>query len=191
MGLLANIFYSIVSKKNHRQSNKRSDYIFYKIVDFNPTEETYTLQCFNSRPTFTASITEIIYDIDILHGLHPIQACYIGIEYAKHLKTSNSTTTPQHEQKQKFNKYSACRYGKYVLCYQNRKGEVCFIDQNTNAEFIMDPRDIALSEELIQEFDATQAYYIGLLAGLKMNNPTPKFHEAITRSKHPHLRIVK
>jgi len=39
-----------------------------------------------------------------------------------------------------------------------------------NEEFLMDPRDIVLSGELIQEFDSAQAYFIGHEAGLKVNN---------------------
>ena len=31
----------------------------------------------------------------------------------------------------------------------------------------MDPRDIALSQSLIEEFDAAQAFCIGILAGFK------------------------
>jgi hypothetical protein len=55
---------------------------------------------------------------------------------------------------------------------KNREGSICFVNISTNEKFIMDPRDIALTEQLIQEFDAAQAFYIGLFAGLKINNPT-------------------
>jgi hypothetical protein len=54
----------------------------------------------------------------------------------------------------------------------------------------MDPRDIALSEELITEFDATQAFYIGLLAGLKINN-IAKQNEKYLEIKRPMLYLVK
>jgi hypothetical protein len=54
----------------------------------------------------------------------------------------------------------------------------------------MDPRDITLSEELISEFDAAQAFYIGLLAGLKLNNPINKL-KIFQESKKTNLWIVK
>ena len=38
----------------------------------------------------------------------------------------------------------------------------------------MDPRDIALSKDLIEEFDAMQAFHIGYLAGLKLRLPIIK-----------------
>ena len=55
----------------------------------------------------------------------------------------------------------------------------------------MDPRDIALSEEIIQDFDAAQAFYLGLLAGLKLNNPATKRNEIQHNKEKPYLRLVK
>ena len=55
----------------------------------------------------------------------------------------------------------------------------------------MDPRDIALSEELIQEFDAAHAFHIGLYAGHKMNNPIEKPCGVIKNFNRSHLKIVK
>jgi len=60
---------------------------------------------------------------------------------------------------------------------------IAFINTKTNQDFLMDPRDIALSEELIQEFDAAQAFYIGLWAGLKLNNTT-------NNKKQSHLKLI-
>jgi hypothetical protein len=86
-------------------------------------------------------------------------------------------------------KYAPSRYGAYNLCYQNRKGLLCFINKKTYEEFIMDPRDIATSEELIGEFDAPQAFYIGLLAGSKMNTPVENYvSKALKKS---HLYVIR
>lgn len=65
-----------------------------------------------------------------------------------------------------------------------------FVEIETNKEFLMDPRDIALSEKLIQEFDAVQAFYIGLFSGMKLNDKTMS---DINEKKqlYPFLRIVK
>jgi len=60
----------------------------------------------------------------------------------------------------------------------------------TSEQFLMDPRDIALSRSLIEEFDAVQAFCIGVLAGLKFANP--KIEEnALSITKAPHLRLVE
>lgn len=182
MGLLT-AFYGIMHK-NKNPDDKRN-YIFYKIVD--ATKEGFVLQCINTKAIFRLNINEIVFDRDILHGLHPIQACYVGIEYSKYFKKMNAPTPSKNN---KVEEDFVFRYGKYHLHYQNRNGELCFVCEKTDQKFIMDPRDIALSEELIAEFDAAQAFYIGLWAGLKLNNPMNKI-KTPPESKKPHLWVVK
>ena len=148
----------------HDGCGSKSEYIFYKIVSFNKKNNKYLLQCFNTKATFFSSLNEIVSDKDILYGLHPVQACYIGIEFSKHLINypmtyENNRCTPR------FN----CRYGTLSLRYQDRDKNLCFIDKKTQKEFVMNPYDIALSEELINEFDAIQAFYVGILSGYKIN----------------------
>jgi hypothetical protein len=181
---------SIITKKNLSEEAVSSEFIFYKIVHFNDKQNKYMLQCFNTKATFLAKITDIISDEDILFSLHPIQACYIGIEYVAWLKQNNIDTKICNYQPKKISNYSSSRYGTLCLHYEDRKKNVCFKNLKTGEEFIMDPRDIALSEHLIREFDAIQAFYVGVLAGLKMNNPT-RIYKEIDRSKQPKLFLVK
>ena len=185
MGSLAELFLNFFGKNTKKFLGKKSNYIFYKIVD-SIKNEKYTLQCINTNSIFQAKITDIIFDLDILHGLHPIQACYIGIEYVNYLKKLNNPLEFKKIENNNSNKYSMFRYGNYHLYYQNRNGDLAFNNITSSEEFIMDPRDIALSEELIDEFDAAQAFYIGLAAGIRINNSTKK-----TVIKHPYLQIIK
>ena len=185
MSLLAEILSSFI-RRNSRYKDIKSNHVFYKIVDSINNNE-FALQCINTNTLFYAKITDIIFDTDILYGLHPVQSCFIGIEYAKYIKKHKH---PSKTNSQKINQYSLSRYGYYSLCYQNRNGELCFINNITNEQLIMDPRDIALSEELINEFDAAQAFYIGLLAGLKINNPA-KQNKNYSEIKQPLLYLVK
>jgi len=89
-------------------NDEKSNYIFYQIVDINNDQE-YVLQCINKRDIFHLKITDIVFDTDILHGLHPVQSCFIGIEYAKHLKKFHDNKN------QKSSKHSISRYGKYSI----------------------------------------------------------------------------
>lgn len=184
MGLLADIFSNFVGRNPKKFLDVKSSYIFYKIVDSVENEE-YTLQCINTNAIFHANIYDMVFDLDILHGLHPIQACYIGIEYAKYIKRFVPPLEIKKIHNNNITKYSVSRYGCYHLCYQNRNGDLAFTNIMTDEEFIMDSRDIALSEELIGEFDSAQAFYIGLTAGIKINNPVKKLD-----MPRPHLRIV-
>ena len=129
----------------------------------------YILQCVNSKSIFQASISEIIFDTDILFCLHPLQSCFIGIEYTRYLK--NNPLKFNHFMK---NEGSTSRnikhnYGVLKLRYQDRKGNLCYININTNEEFIMDPKEIAFTDNIITKFHAEQAFYIGICAGLKIH----------------------
>jgi len=181
MSLLSEIF-SHFTRKNSKFKDVKSNYIFYKIVDLN--DGVFALQCINTSALFYAKITDIIYDTDILYRLHPIQSCFIGIEYANYIKSHNPDLNISNK---KMEPYSLSRYGCYNLSYQNRNGDLIFINNNTNEQFIMDPRDIALCEELITEFDATQAFYIGLSAGLKINNPAKQRNAPNKIMRHLYL----
>jgi len=171
-------------KKPKKISKNKSDYIFYKIID-SIDYKIYALQCINTNAIFHASLSEIVLDYDILHGLHPIQACYIGIEYGKYINNLNDDIKNKKIKNHMANNSPMAKYGNYQLCYQDREGNLCFIDVTTNKEHIMNPRDIALNEELISNFDASQAFFIGLNAGIKINKLTQ------STIRHRHFYIVK
>ncbi len=177
-------------KKLRRDSNH---YILYKIVDAYTEKdvEYYKLQCSYTKAIFHLTIHEIVFDLDILYALHPIQGCFIGIEYAKAIKATTHNPLSQEKQHKKFYTYSMCRYGSYSLLYKDRKGFVGFECKDNGQQMLMDPRDISLSRELIEEFDAAQAFYIGLWAGLKFASPIPHVQEHHKKRKAGHLQLVK
>jgi hypothetical protein len=49
--------------------NQYRNKVIYKIIN-EGKNRAYILQCVNSKTVFEASILEIIFDTDILHGLH-------------------------------------------------------------------------------------------------------------------------
>ena len=166
-------------------------YILYKIVDSHLTDtgERYKVQCINTKAVLELTLEEIVFDLDMLHGLHPVQGCFIGIEYAKKMK-KYPKEPPYHAKHQNvITKYSACRYGSNNLLYQDRNGYLGFISLQNGEEHVMDPRDIALSKERIQEFDAAQAFCIGVLAGQKLENSATNKKRPTHRP--PDLRLVK
>ncbi len=173
---------AIFSSVNSKNDESRLSYIFYKIVDFDKHKQKYLLQCINTFGTFKATLAQLINDLDIIDGLHPLQACYLGLEYSK-----QNREIPRLNLKQTNSSREIHRYGRFQLLFQDRVGDLGFIDHTLNQQHIMDPRDIALSEDLIQEFDAAEAFHIGIFAGLKLNKP-------ITLNQHnktPMLYIVK
>lgn len=192
MNVFAPPFKKMVASIMSRTTNKvdLNDFILYKIVDSysKGQVEYFKMQCINTKAIFDAIIQDIIFDEDILYGLHPIQGCYIGIEYEKTIKFKSSNT--EVKPRSLFSKYSASRYGNNHLLYQNRNGLLGFESKITGEQFLMDPRDIALSKSLIEEFDTVQAFCIGVLAGLKFANPKTE-ESTLSQTKTPYLRLVE
>lgn len=167
---LLNFIYRIVNKYKTLDDGRRK-YIFYRIVD--SKSEKYFLQTINTKVIIKLNIFEIVNDRDILFALHPIQACYIGIRYSM---LSNKPFD--------YDRDSIFRYGKYRLCSTDRKGHLSFECRKTHKKFTMNPCDIARSKEYIEEFDAVQAFLIGVNAGPRIK----KFNSEI---KRPELIRVK
>lgn len=177
-------------QKTHSEYIDKKSYVFYKIIDstYEKNEEYHLIQCINTQAVFSIEISELVFDKDILHHLHPIQACYIGIEYAKN-KSNIGSEKNQKKSSKKNNDVK--QYGRYKLVSQNRNGDINFIIKKTGEERSMDPRHIALSKELISEFDSQNAFQIGFLAGIKLHNSIKISREENIKKKYNYLRVVK
>lgn len=164
-------------------STSCAQYVFYKIVDTCDEKDYFTLQCINTSALFYLTLEEMIADVDIIYSLHPVQACFVGIEYTKLMQQRANQTRCRDNA---LVRYQQHRYGRYQIVAQDRARNITFIDSQSQVGYTMDPRDIALTEALISEFDAVQAFYIGQLAGVQIHNPVPA-----KPSQQRHLRLVK
>jgi hypothetical protein len=163
-------------------SSKLEDFVFYRLVSYSVKnrEATYKIQCINTNRIFYASLQELIFDESILGGLHPLQACYIGLKHAKQLAELKSYNHSGHAN-------CSNRYGAYSLVFQDRFGNAGFLDTVSRKQFLMAPSEIVLSESLISNFDAAQAFQIGVLAGLKNGKNQQRHQPAlklIQRAQH-------
>jgi len=139
--------FSDLFDKTFKKTSSGNGFILYRIVDSSTEngEERYKLQCTYTKAILDLNIQEIVFDLDILHGLHPIQGCFVGIEFAKIIK-ANASNPQFNEQYQKITTtYAICRACEYSLLYQDRKGFLGFECKQNGEQFLMDPRDIALS----------------------------------------------
>lgn len=172
-----------LTEKYHKRTS-RKNYIFYRIVDYIADTDEFLLQCINTKATFSMSLCDLILDSEVLFGLEPGQACFIGLKYSQlqhsasidASKLSHETIPLQ------------SRYGLFIIENKLPNGALQILHKKTYERIVMDPRDIALSEEMINEFDASQAFYIGVLSDGNIekprSNPTRQF-------KNTHLRIIK
>lgn len=180
---------TFIRKKLKLNRREKLNDIFYKIVD-GGFSESYKIQCINTSAVFSAKLTDIILDLGILTKLHPAQACYLGLEYTQHHEQTDFLATVPTDPFYKAEKRRNHQDALYRLYYQDRQGNLVFWNEQTNEQLIMDPREIASSPELIKKFQAFQAFYIGLLAGFKIQHisrkSTDKYH-----STPPCLRVVR
>jgi hypothetical protein len=165
-----------------RKQNK--DKVIYKIID-KDKNDTYMLQCINSKSVFEANILEIIFDTDILHGLHPLQSCFIGIEYALYVRAVYKNTIKMDV----FYIDKITSSSKFKLKYINRKGLICYVATTTNEEEIIDPKEAVFIDSIIKEFHPGESFYIGFCAGKKMKfeNNIIYIHKDETNIKIKHI----
>lgn len=169
--LIKKFFSYIKSTSFLTNDNYISKFVFYKIIDMNENKtDVYIIQCVNSKSIFESHLSEIVFDTDILYGLHPLQACFIGIESAKFIKANNLDIRSHIKKINAMNKHVIHNYGILKVKYQDRKGDICFINSDTNEEHVMSPKDIAFSDNIIRKFHAEQAFFIGMCAGKKIHS---------------------
>ena len=151
--------------------NQHRNKVIYKIINEGKNRD-YILQCVNSKIVFEASILEIIFDTDILHGLHPLQSCFIGIEYAFYIKSLNKTKEINQGKIDMLSTHKITSFNKLKLKYINRKGFICYVNSTTNEEEISDPKEIVFIDSIIKEFHPSESFYIGFCAGKQMSIKT-------------------
>ena len=187
MRLLSSFLSQHFLKWLHKETNPNKRFIFYKLVDFSTDNHHFTLQCINTNRLFYATVAEIMRDVDILYALHPVQACYIGVIYRQSPTYLADNIAPIPQSEKKLSRYQYSRYGQYKISYQTQKSIIGFVCKKTNQEFSMDARDLALSEQLICEFDAIDAFLIGQEAGKVVADKL----QPLQKENKPKLRIVK
>jgi hypothetical protein len=178
--------FKFIKKLLLNKNPKKYDYILYRLISYK--NKTLEFQYINSRNTFLLELEDVIFRQDILYCLNPLQSCFIGVEFAKYYTLNDKNVNRRNKNKQY--SFLVHRYGKYKICYQDtRSKEICFIDKD-NTEIFMDPVNIAMKNELIEEFDAAQSFYIGFQAGYVMKNNHIKKSIIVTAQKS-NLRLVK
>lgn len=175
-------------KSIFNSDNDLKNFVLYKIID-RKEEDKFVLQCINSKSIFEANLLEIISESAFLNGLHPLQACFIGIEYALYtkkypeLKKSISSSNTQFE------------YGEYLLIQKDRNGQLYFKDINSHEEFVMKATDLIFNDSVLSKFHAEQAFHIGIYAGKDIHQNSGRvvyldrksqFHNRDTNSHHGH-----
>ena len=152
--------------------------ILYKIDELDIEANQVTLHYYGSRAILKMSISHVINDEEIIGNLSSIQACWIGYNYSKYFSKI----------RQKNINFSLhVKKGRYKIISSERSGEIKYFDLKTRKEFQEHPINIVQNISVIEQFDPTQACYIGMLAGRTSEKTTclrPYVNKTI-------LRLVK
>lgn len=105
---------------------------------------------------------DVIYEHHIISGLSSRDACTLGVYYGYNMKKMGS-------EHRSINYPLLCinNEGRYRLTHEDRDGNIGYIDTKTNENFLNSSIYLANNANIIDQFDPTQACYIGILAGYR------------------------
>ena len=164
--------------------------IYYRLSSIDPKKQTAILHVIHKSIFIKQTFSEIISDAEIIEGLSCKEACWIGVYYGKALRSAldgkshlKNIKKPTYLLKHK--------YGCYKIVCENRDGTIGCIHVKTRKEISANPICIAEDDSFISHFDANQACYIGILAGIAMKKNNALSQIKNKRVSVPYLRIVK
>ena len=125
-------------------------------------------QFINTRQTHDIELSRVLEDTDYIIGLHPIEACYLGVEF----ELLNVALTEAHKTKIEYIS-KLYRFGelKYLSTVPDLSGDkIRYKDIIHNEIYIKCPIKLSKSLNLIDKFDPAQAFVIGIEAQKKINH---------------------
>ncbi len=169
--------------------------LFY-IVEVNIKKQTVTIHCPTAsiHNVITLTISEAIANQAVIKNLSPNQAGWLGAFYGKAL--TNSTLGKHALKKVMAISVNTLETGTYIITSEKRSGKIRYLDKHTGKEFVEHPIAIASHAHIISKFSSPQACYIGLLAGIAMEETKIKSEASEQQrlqqllKKPPKLRIV-
>ena len=169
--------------------NIRCPRVYYRISSVDAEEQTVILHIIHKSVFIKQTFSEIISDSEMIEGLSCKEACWIGVYYGKALRSALDRKSHLKHIK-KPNYLLKHRYGRYKIISENRDGTIECIHIKSRKEISTSPIYIAKDTAFINHFDANQACYIGILAGMAMEK---KEHMPTVMQKQmaSYLKVVK
>lgn len=162
----------------------------YNILELYIDSREITIQI-KGRILVKLKIDEAV-DVNLLKNLNPDQACWTGFYYGKFLKTSKHISKRSNQN----DFFLDASLDRYEIRFETRNGSIGYIDKFSKNEFTEHPIDIIKNKYVVERFGPTQAFYIGMLAGihyekLKAKKENIDFMKTIFLSKRkPVLKSV-
>lgn len=140
----------------------------YKVEEIDLVSDKIIIRCAYSHAIIKTTVVDVVSDIKIISGLSSFDACSIG-GYFGRLVRINPGLLDKQEVFQKIS-FSLEKGGKsnYNLVFEDFSGKIGYIDAFTKQEFLEYPEAIVNSEYIVSKFPPSQACYIGILAGIRI-----------------------
>jgi len=137
----------------------------YCIEEIDTKAQEVTIRCHGTDTAIKFTYTSIISDPLVLDGLSPDQACLIG-GYVGRVIRGDGSVINYHANQKSFllNK----KIGRYRIVYQDRSGQVAYIDTISKKKYLEHPITIVNTRHIILKFNSSQACYLGILAGVSI-----------------------
>lgn len=174
----------------HSLISSSSHYSHYRLSSIDQDNQTAILHVIQKSIFIKLTFAEIISNTEMIEGLSSKDACWIGVYYGIAVRRA----LKRKENLKNIKKPSYLlhhKYGSYKIVCENRDGSIGCIHLKTRQELNIDPLSIAKDEGFIKQFDANQACYIGILAGIAMEKNGGNSLREIKQLKVPYLRVVK
>jgi len=166
----------------------------YVLEEVNMARQEAVVRCSGTRTIMKFTLEALVGDMIIIQGMSPAHACLLGGCYGRILRAAMEGREVIKRVK-KLDFLLSNRTGRYRIVFQNRRGEVGYIDKKSRQEFVEHPLTIVNNKHIISEFDSSEACYIGILAGSTVEKAIGSEKDAnIVENliqKPPRLRIVK
>ncbi|MCP4475524.1 MAG: hypothetical protein GY821_13360 [Gammaproteobacteria bacterium] len=152
--------------KRYYQAHLQEAKIIFQLVDIDTKKSLAMLQIKNKKTVLKIKIATLMQSPWLMESLSPLDACQIGVFYGAkpHMEDPCASSSPPHIVQHPF--YLKASISRYQLISEDRDQLLHYLDSITKQVFIESPLTIVQSHYVIRNFDATQAFYIGYLAGM-------------------------
>jgi hypothetical protein len=149
------------------------------------------LHCRGVKSPIKLKFNEIVHDVTILANLSPQHASWIGFYYGKDYHALLRANNSDHNTSHNFNFVFRESDKRYRIVFQDRQGNIVFLDVMTNEMITKSPIAILSIESLISKFDSIEACYIGILWGMSHSKRlTKRVSNSLTSTKNL-LHVVR
>lgn len=151
--------------------------IKYRIVELDIKKQRVIFNVKRRSLILKYNFSEVINEMWIIEALAIEEAALLGYFYGRCYRLSQAN-------KQSISKPNTSSLllknntGIYKILYHQRDGNIAYTDCHTQESFLANPYSIIRNPHVLNKFDPTQAFYIGILAGFnlertKMHNIKP------------------